>query len=169
VVLALGGGKPSASGGHGTTTTTTLALATRAPARPSTTLARTKASSTTTTSTATSTTLPTASTTTTVAPVDLVSPSSVLVQVVNGFGGSNAATDAASALHNAGFTINGTGDAQNFTYHESVIEYSPGNLSAAQTLDNHVVGPVHLEQVSDLPANDEVVLILGSTYGGVAA
>ena len=170
MLLALGGGKPSATRGTSTTTLAPVTTTTLAPAgrHPSTTVARSKASSTTSTSTATTTKVA-PSTTTTIAPADLVSPSAVLVQVVNGFGGANAATDAATALHGAGFPINGTGDAQHFTYGESVIEYAPGNLSAAQTLDNHVEGPVHLEQVSNLPASNEVVLILGSTYRGVAA
>jgi hypothetical protein len=107
--------------------------------------------------------------TTTTVPVDLVTPSSVLVEVLNGSGGSGAAQAVASSLHAAGFTINGTGDANDFSYGTSVIAYAPGNLAGAETLAHHVEGATHLEEVNNLPASDEVELIIGSSFSGVAS
>jgi cytoskeletal protein RodZ len=110
-------------------------------------------------------TLPATTTTT----LPLVSPSSVLVQVLNGFGGKNAATNAATALRQAGFLINGTGDAAAFTYTASVVEYESGNLAAAETLAHHVMGAVELRLVTDLPAAKLIDLIVGSDFTGVSS
>jgi hypothetical protein len=144
---------PSAANQIPATTAATTAPGATATTRPTTTQPATSLPAT---------TLP--ATTTTLAGV---SPSSVLVQVVNGFGGKNGATDAATGLHRVGFLINGTGDAASFTYAESIVEYESGNLAAAQTLARHLGGAVELKLVSDLPATDLIEVILGSDYSGV--
>lgn len=158
-----GGGPPRALS---TTTTSTPATTTTAPA---TSTSNSSSSSTTSTSSTTTSTSTTTTTTTTTTPTNVVSPSSVLVQVVNGFGGQDAATQAANALHSVGFPINGTGDANSFTYGASVVQYAPGNLGGAETVAAHIEGTTTLQEVNDLPASDEVVLILGSTYRGIAS
>ena len=97
-----------------------------------------------------------------------VSPSEVLVEVLNGFGGNGAATAAAAALHRQGFVINGTGNASSFEYSDNVIEYAPGELSAAHTLEAYVTGTTQIVESDQVPAG-EVQLVLGSTYEGTAA
>ena len=91
----------------------------------------------------------------------------MLVQVENGSGVAHVATSAASGLHSLGFSINGTGDADSFTYTTSVIEYPPGDLAMADTLLAHLNGATELVRDSSLPAG-EVHLILGSSFTGVA-
>jgi hypothetical protein len=99
--------------------------------------------------------------------VATVSPSAVLVEVLNGFGGNGAATAAAAALHRQGFDINGTGNASSFEYSDNVIEYAPGELSGAYTLDAHVTGITQIVESDQVPTG-EVQLVLGSTYDGIA-
>ncbi len=102
-------------------------------------------------STTTSTTTPP----TTTVPTPTVPVSNVLVQVVNGTGAPNA-----------GFAINGTGDAASLTYTTNVIEYPPGGLADADTLLAHISGPTRLEEDSSIPTH-EVYFIVGSSYTGV--
>ncbi|HUZ21800.1 MAG TPA: LytR C-terminal domain-containing protein [Acidimicrobiales bacterium] len=109
----------------------------------------------------------TAVTTTTVTPVPAtLPPSQVLVEVLNGTGQTGAATAASHALAAQGFLINGTGNAANFQYSETVVEYPPGALAAAQTVAAHVTGAATLEASSALPSG-VVDLIIGATYNGV--
>ncbi|MGH8987573.1 MAG: LytR C-terminal domain-containing protein [Acidimicrobiales bacterium] len=96
-----------------------------------------------------------------------VSPSEVLVEVLNGFGANGAATAAAGALHNRGFAINGTGNASSFEYADNVIQYAPGELSGAYSLEAFVTGTTQIVQNLQVPAG-EVQLVLGSAYDGIA-
>jgi polyisoprenyl-teichoic acid--peptidoglycan teichoic acid transferase len=96
-----------------------------------------------------------------------VSPSQVLVEVLNGFGGNGAATAAAAALHGQGFAINGTGNASSFEYADNVIEYAPGQLSGAYTLEGYVTGTTQIVESDQVPPG-EVQLVLGSSYDGIA-
>lgn len=96
-----------------------------------------------------------------------VSPAEVLVEVLNGFGGNGAATAAAAALHSRGFAINGTGNATSFEYADNVIQYAPGNVSDAYTLEAYVIGTTQFVESLNVPAG-EVQLVLGSTYDGIA-
>jgi hypothetical protein len=90
----------------------------------------------------------------------------VLVEVLNGTGQTGAATAASHALAGQGFLINGTGNAANYQYSETVVEYPPGGLAAAETVAAHVAGATTLEASSALPSG-VVDLILGATYDGV--
>jgi hypothetical protein len=114
-----------------------------------------------TTSTTTTTTIATSTT------VASVPPSEVLVQVINGTGASGQAATTADALHADGFLINGTGDAQSFTYTASIIAYSPGSLGAAQTLQRYIGGASTLEASSAVPPG-EVQLTTGNDFTGVS-
>ena len=63
------------------------------------------------------------------------SPANVKVQVLNGSGVSRAASAAAAGLTSRGFDVTGTGDAPNFAYTKSVIEYSSAaDMAAVNTL-----------------------------------
>ena len=99
--------------------------------------------------------------------VATVSPAEVLVEVLNGFGGNGAATAAAAALQSLGFAINATRNANGFEYADNVIQYAPGNLSGAYTLEAYVTGTTQIVESLDVPAG-EVQLVLGSTYDGIA-
>ena len=98
--------------------------------------------------------------------VATVSPAEVLVEVLNGFGANGAATAAAAALHSQGFAINGTGNASSFEYADNVIQFPPGNLSDAYTLEAYVTGTTQIVESLEVPAG-EVHLVLGSTYDGI--
>ena len=87
--------------------------------------------------------------------------------MLNGFGANGAATAAASALHRQGFAINGTGNANSFEYADNVIQYAPGELQGADTLEAHVTGVTEIVESDQVPAG-EVQLVLGSTYDGIA-
>ncbi len=89
----------------------------------------------------------------------------MLVEVLNGFGGNGAAAAAAAALHRLGFAINGTGNASNFEYVDNVIQYAPGELSGAYTLEAYITGTTELVESDQVPTG-EVQLVLGSTYKG---
>ncbi len=147
-------------------TTTTAAPTTTLPATTTTAAAPTTTLPATTTTAAPTTTLP--ATTTTAAPTTTtgVEPGSVLVEVLNGNGVSGAAGQAATALHDAGFAINGTGNAPAFTYAETVVAYPPGAAAQAETVAAHVIGAVELRTSPQLPTG-VVDLILGDTYDGI--
>lgn len=98
--------------------------------------------------------------------VATVSPAEVLVEVLNGFGANEAAAAAAAALHRKGFAINGTGNASSFEYADNVIQYAPGSLSGAYTLEAYVTGTTQIVENLQVPTG-EVQLVLGSTYDGI--
>lgn len=95
-----------------------------------------------------------------------MTPSDVLVEVVNGVGTPNVAREVAGALHRLGFAINGVANANSFDHTRNLIEYGPGSLAAAETVAAHVTG---IPQYREFPAleKDEVWIILGVTYDGV--
>lgn len=95
-----------------------------------------------------------------------MTPSDVLVEVVNGVGTPNVAREVAGALHRLGFAINGVANANSFDHTRNLIEYGPGSLAAAETVAAHVTG---IPQYREFPAleKDEVWIILGATYDGV--
>lgn len=95
-----------------------------------------------------------------------VSPSDVLVEVLNGFGANDAATAAAAALQGEGFAVNGTGNANNFEYADNVIQYAPGQLLGAYTLEAYVTGTTQIVESDQVPTG-EVELVLGGTYDGI--
>jgi hypothetical protein len=100
-------------------------------------------------------------------PAPTVSPSKVQLEVLNGSGTAGIASTAATGLANLGFNVIGTGDAPNFTYTDSVIEYgSATQLPAVNTLKKEVAG-VQVKQVTSLQAGT-LSLILGSKFTGLS-
>ncbi len=96
------------------------------------------------------------------------SPGKVKVEVLNGSGVSRVAIEAAAGLTSRGFNVTGTGDAPNFAYTKSVIEYSTAaDMPAVNTLEKELTNVTSL-QVSSL-APGTVDLILGSDFTGLAA
>ncbi len=101
-------------------------------------------------------------------PVLDASPASVKVQVLNGSGVNQIAATVDSALTARGFDVTGTGDAPNFSYTDSVIEYaSSADLGAVNTLKAQLS---HVKVVRDPSVTPgTLVLVVGSRYHGLRA
>ena len=96
------------------------------------------------------------------------SPANVKVEVLNGSGVSRVANEAAAGLTSRGFNVTGTGDAPNFRYTKSVIEYSTAaDLPAVNTLEKELTNVTSLQVASVAPGT--VDLILGSDFTGLKA
>lgn len=95
-----------------------------------------------------------------------VQPADVQVRVLNGFGGDQAASKAGSALHDVGFEVSGTADADSFSYTETVIRYLPSSAAKAHLLQTYVSGPTQLVEDSNLGTAD-VALVLGANFSGI--
>jgi LCP family protein required for cell wall assembly len=94
------------------------------------------------------------------------SPSNVKVEVLNGSGVSRVASEAATGLTSRGFVVTGTGDAPNFAYTSSVIEYSSAaDKAAVNTLEKELTHVTTLQVASLTPGT--VDLILGSDFTGL--
>jgi LCP family protein required for cell wall assembly len=90
-------------------------------------------------------------------------PSQVKVEVENGSGVSGIATQAGSSLTSLGFDVVGTGDASNFSYTDSVIEYAAASdLPAVNTLKPRL-SSVQVVQNSTLTPGT-IDLIIGSSF-----
>ncbi len=95
------------------------------------------------------------------------SPANVKVEVLNGSGVSRVANEAAAGLTSRGFDVTGTGDAPNFTYANSVIEYSSAaDMAAVNTLKKELTNVTSRQVASLTPGT--VDLILGSDFTGLA-
>jgi LCP family protein required for cell wall assembly len=95
-------------------------------------------------------------------------PSQVKVEVENGSGFNGIAGQAGSALTNLGFDVVGTGDASNFSYTDSVIEYAAASdLPAVNTLKSRLSN-VQVQQNSTLTPGT-IDLIIGSSFTSVNA
>ncbi len=95
------------------------------------------------------------------------SPANVKVEVLNGSGISRVASQAAAGLTSRGFSVTGTGDAPNFSYTTSVIEYaSAADMAAVNTLKSELTNVTSLRVASLTPGT--VDLILGSSFTGLA-
>jgi LCP family protein required for cell wall assembly len=102
-------------------------------------------------------------------PVLDTTPSKVNVQVLNGAGTSNLASVAGSDLTSQGFNVVGTGNADNFSYTNPVIEYSSGKDKAAvNTLKAQLSGVTVQKSPTALPAGT-IELIVGSNFNGLGA
>jgi LCP family protein required for cell wall assembly len=111
-------------------------------------------------------TTPQASTGSGGAQVLTTSPGKVKVEVLNGSGVSRAASEAAAGLTRRGFNVTGTGDAPNFAYTKSVIEYSSAaDMAAVNTLKKELTNVTLLKVPSLVPGT--VDLILGSDFTGL--
>jgi len=96
------------------------------------------------------------------------SPANVKVEVLNGSGVSRVANEAAAGLTGRGFNVTGTGDAPNFAYTKSVIEYSTAaDMPAVNTLEKELTNVTSLQVASVAPGT--VDLILGSDFTGLKA
>jgi len=92
-----------------------------------------------------------------------VSPAKVNVEVLNGSGLSGVAAQGSADLTSRGFNVVGSGNAPNFNYTRSVIEYSSAaELAAAKTVEQQFSDPEILENPSVTPGTIDV--ILGSTF-----
>ncbi|HEV2373234.1 MAG TPA: LCP family protein [Streptosporangiaceae bacterium] len=100
--------------------------------------------------------------------VATVSPGKVKLQVLNGSGVSGVAGVAATALTSKGFQVVGTGNATNFGYNKSVVEYSsPADLAAANTVQQSIADS-QVQKVAGLPAGT-VALVVGTSYSNSAS
>jgi LCP family protein required for cell wall assembly len=98
--------------------------------------------------------------------VTTVRPAKVHVQVLNGAGTAGLASTAATALTSAGFKVTGQGDAPNFNYTSTVIQYgSATQLPEVNTLKSQL-GSATVQQDAAL-GTGSINLILGSNYNGL--
>ena len=94
------------------------------------------------------------------------SPANVRVEVLNGSGVPRIAGQTAAALTGRGFRVTGTGQAPNFSYTTSVIEYSSAaDMAAVNTLKQELKDVTTLRVASLTPGT--VNLILGSSFTGL--
>jgi LCP family protein required for cell wall assembly len=100
------------------------------------------------------------------APARTVPRGQVSVQVFNGSGRKGLATQTATALRSAGFTVAGTGNADRNNYPQSLIRYAPSSLAQANTLAAAIPGAQLQEQQS---AGGTVQLVLGANFSGVGS
>ena len=94
-------------------------------------------------------------------------PATVSVQVLNGSGVTGQAALAASELRAGGFKVGSTGNAGNFDYTESVVEYGTGGSSAAKLLQAEVGGGAVLRADPALRGGS-LVLITGRSFSGIS-
>ncbi len=95
------------------------------------------------------------------------SPANVKVEVLNGSGVTQVASQAAAGLTSRGFDVTGTGDAPSFAYTNSVIEYaSAADMAAVNTLKKELTNVTSLQVASLTPGT--VDLILGSDFTALA-
>jgi len=93
-------------------------------------------------------------------------PANVRVEVLNGSGVSRIAGQTATALTSRGFDVTGTGEAANFAFTTSVIEYaSPADMAAVNTLSKELTNVTSLRVATLTPGT--VDLILGSSFTGL--
>jgi LCP family protein required for cell wall assembly len=101
-------------------------------------------------------------------PVLTVAPSQVSVDVENGSGVAGIASQTGSQLSSLGFNVVGTGDASNFNYTNSVIEYaSSSDMPAVNTLKAQIPGAVTTQDSSLTPGT--LQLIIGSSFNGLSS
>jgi LCP family protein required for cell wall assembly len=116
-------------------------------------------------------TVPKVSTTPTASPsggaqVLTTSPGNVKVKVLNGSGVTRVASQAAAGLTSRGFNVTGTGDAPNFAYTKSVVEYATAaDMPAVNTLMKQLTNVTSLQVPSLTPGT--VDLILGADFTGL--
>jgi LCP family protein required for cell wall assembly len=93
-------------------------------------------------------------------------PSQVNVEVLNGSGIQGAASQAGSDLSSKGFNVAGTGDANNFDYPNSEIEYAAASdLPAVNTLKAQLSNVEVVQDPALTPGTLD--LIIGSNFSGL--
>ncbi|HTW98442.1 MAG TPA: LytR C-terminal domain-containing protein [Acidimicrobiales bacterium] len=90
----------------------------------------------------------------------------MLVEVVNGTGAPDQATEVATVLREVGFAINGTANAPSFQNAMTVVAYPPGEQSAAATVAAYLVGDYELQANDQLPSG-VIDLVTGESWDGV--
>ncbi len=95
-------------------------------------------------------------------------PADVRVRVLNGSGEDGVASEASTALQEAGFNIADRGDADTYNYTRTLIRHAPGQLPKAQLIQQFVQGATVVEEDRNLRTVD-LTVILGSTYRGITA
>lgn len=94
----------------------------------------------------------------------LVAPSTVSVEVLNGSGAEGIAGSTSDALTSRGFHVLGATSAPTFSYTQSIVEYnSPADLAAAKTVEAQIPSSVTLQENSAVPAGT-INLIIGSDF-----
>ncbi len=94
-------------------------------------------------------------------------PSSFKLQILNGSGAQGIAAQAAAGLTSRGFDVTGTGNAPNFAYTNSVIEYpSTAEMAAVNTLKKELTNVTDLLDPTLAPGTLD--LILGSDFTSLA-
>ena len=101
-------------------------------------------------------------------PPPKVPAGSVRVRVLNGSGKTLDATNVGRALQGVGFNVAEKGDAQNFNFRRSVINYGTGQKAKAELLQAYLIGGADLKLVPDLKGVD-LVLTTGQSLTGVKA
>ena len=97
------------------------------------------------------------------ATLDALSPSQIKVEVLNGSGASGLAGEGEADLTNVGFDVLGSGNASNFDYTKSVLEYDgPVGKQAAQKVAQYLDNVELLRTPGITPGT--VDLILGSDF-----
>ncbi len=113
-------------------------------------------------------TLPSSSGKSTPPPVLDVAPSQVKVDIENGSGIAGVASQTGNELTSLGFQVVGTGDAGNFSYTSSVIQYAgTSDLGAVDTLKAQIPGAQTQQDASLTPGT--LQLIIGSNFSGLSS
>jgi LCP family protein required for cell wall assembly len=101
-------------------------------------------------------------------PTPAVSPADVSVKVLNGSGLSGVAGTGSADMTARGFNVVGSGNASNFAYTKSVVEYATAaDLPAAQAVKAQLDNVEILRDPTLTPGT--IDLILGSTFTALAA
>ncbi|HVA43280.1 MAG TPA: LCP family protein [Acidimicrobiales bacterium] len=95
-----------------------------------------------------------------------IPPSSVTVAVRNGSGKASQAGTAAAGLRADGFNVSGTGDAPNFQYASSEVDYGKGADAQAQAVAADILGGAKVVSNQALPSGG-VELITGASFTGI--
>lgn len=95
-------------------------------------------------------------------------PSKVKLEVLNGSGAYDAASSVAAALTARGFDVTGTGNAANFNYTTTRIEYAASSDKPAVNTLKKEFTSVKVKQNTSLTPGT-IQLIVGSDYTGLAA
>ncbi|HEV2767962.1 MAG TPA: LCP family protein [Acidimicrobiales bacterium] len=97
---------------------------------------------------------------------EVVQPSSVTVQVLNGSGREGEASEAAQALSGAGFNVGGGVGNATSTRETTTVRYAPGHEAQAELLARYLEQEPQLQEDPQLKAVD-VALVTGSDYTGI--
>ncbi|MGH9226102.1 MAG: LCP family protein, partial [Acidimicrobiales bacterium] len=93
-------------------------------------------------------------------------PAQIRMRVLNGIGVAGAASRAATAFTGAGFTVVERGDADASTYARTLVRYAPGQLPAAQFVQQSLAAGAELQEDRALTAAD-VAVVVGRDYTGL--